>query len=357
LPKHIVLWYCAIRKELKSTQEKLEVYLIMKKLFGILLALTMLIGCVSVFAEEPITLTYAEVNPLEGTTVGEIAKAFKEKIEELSDGSILIDIQASGVLGSEDQVLDNLLGGGNITDISRLSGFALTQYGCEKASLMSIPYTFENEEHFWNFAASDLAKEFLNEPQEIGLPLRGICYGEEGFRHFFFKNEVRTLEDLKGLKLRVSADPVMTGMVTDLGAAATTIPFPELYSALNTGVVDGAEQPVANYLSNAFPEVAPYLLLDGHTLGAVQIVITDNAWNKLNEEQQGWVMEAGQYASEVCAKVVSEVEAKTFEKLKEAGVTVIEVEDKTPWIEACQKTIKANTEKHADLYQQILDMK
>ncbi|MDO5022806.1 MAG: TRAP transporter substrate-binding protein [Eubacteriales bacterium] len=329
----------------------------MKKLFGILLALTLLLGATSVFAEEPLTLTYAEVNPLEGTTVGEIAKAFKAKVEELSGGSIVIDIQASGVLGSEDQVLDNLLGGGNITDITRLSGFALTQYGCEKASLLSIPYTFEEADHFWKFAASDLAKEFLNEPQEIGLPLRGICYGEEGFRHFFFKKEVRGLEDLKGLKLRVSADPVMTGMVTNLGASATTIPFPELYSALNTGVVDGAEQPAANYLSNAFPEVAPYLLLDGHTLGVVQIAITDNGWNKLNDEQRGWIMEAGQFASETCARVVSEVEAKTFEKLKADGVTIVEVTDKAPWVEACQETIKANTAKHADLYQQILDMK
>jgi TRAP-type C4-dicarboxylate transport system substrate-binding protein len=311
---------------------------------------------VSASADEPITLTYAEVNPLDGTTVGEMAKSFKAKLEELSGGTVLVDIQASGVLGSEDQILDNLLGGGNICDLSRISAFALTQYGCDKASLLSIPYTFVNEEHFWKFADSDLAKEFLNEPQEIGLPLRGICYGEEGFRHFFFKNEVKGLEDLKGLKIRVSSDPVMTGMVSNLGASATTVAFTELYSALNTGVVDGAEQPTANYRSNAFQEVAPYLLLDGHTLGALQIVITDNAWNKLNEEQQGWVMEAAKAASQTCREKVAEIEQKTFDQLKEDGATVIPVEDKGPWIEACQPTIKANTEKLADLYQQLVDM-
>ena len=158
----------------------------MKKLLGILLALAMLLGCTAALAD-PVTLTYAEVNPLDGTIVGEMAKAFKEKAEELSAGDITIDIQAGGVLGSEDQILDNLLGGGNITDISRISAFALTQYGCNKAKLLSIPYTFVNEEHFWNFAASDLAQEFLLEPAELGLGLRGLCYGEEGFRHFFFK--------------------------------------------------------------------------------------------------------------------------------------------------------------------------
>ena len=330
----------------------------MKKILALTMALCMIFAmcAVSASADEPITLTYAEVNPLEGTIVGAMAKAFKEKVEELSGGAVLIDIQASGVLGSEDQILDNLLGGGNITDISRISAFALTQYGCDKASLLSIPYTFVNEEHFWKFADSDLAQEFLNEPQEIGLPLRGICYGEEGFRHFFFKNEVKGLDDLKGLKIRVSSDPVMTGMVSNLGASATTVAFTELYSALNTGVVDGAEQPTANYRSNAFQEVAPYLLLDGHTLGALQIVITDNAWNKLNEEQQGWVMEAAKAASQTCREKVAEIEQKTFEQLKEDGATVIPVEDKAPWVEACQPTIKANTEKLADLYQQLVDM-
>ena len=330
----------------------------MKKFLAMTMALCMIFAmcAVSASADEPITLTYAEVNPLDGTTVGEMAKSFKAKLEELSGGTVLVDIQASGVLGSEDQILDNLLGGGNICDLSRISAFALTQYGCDKASLLSIPYTFVNEEHFWKFADSELAQEFLNEPQEIGLPLRGICYGEEGFRHFFFKNEVKGLEDLKGLKIRVSSDPVMTGMVSNLGASATTVAFTELYSALNTGVVDGAEQPTANYRSNAFQEVAPYLLLDGHTLGALQIVITDNAWNKLNEEQQGWVMEAAKAASQTCREKVAEIEQKTFDQLKEDGATVIPVEDKGPWIEACQPTIKANTEKLADLYQQLVDM-
>ena len=328
----------------------------MKKILGLVLALAMLLCCASALADDPITLTYAEVNPLDGTIVGEMAKAFKAKVEELSDGSVVIDIQAGGVLGSEDQILDNLLGYGNITDISRISAFALTQYGCDKAKLLSIPYTFVNEEHFWNFAASDLAQEFLLEPQELGLPLRGLCYGEEGFRHFFFKNEVKSLEDLKGLKIRVSSDPVMTGMVSNLGASATTVAFTELYSALNTGVVDGAEQPTANYRSNAFQEVAPYLLLDGHTLGALQIIITDAAWTKLNEEQQGWIMEAAKYASQVCREKVAEIEAQTFELLAADGATVIPVEDKAPWVETCQPTIKANTEALADLYQQILDM-
>jgi TRAP-type C4-dicarboxylate transport system substrate-binding protein len=329
----------------------------MKKVITLILALALVAFAAMAMADDPITLTYAEVNPLEGTIVGEMAKAFQSKLEELSGGSVVLDIQASGVLGSEDQVLDNLLGGGNVTDIMRISAFALSQYGCTKATLLSIPYTFENRDHFWNFANSELAEEFLNEPQSIGLPLRGLAYGEEGFRHFFFKNEAKDINDLKGLKIRVSSDPVMTGMVSDLGAYATTVAFTELYSALQTGVVDAAEQPTANYKSNAFPEVAPYLMMDGHTLGAVQMIITDNAWNKLSEEQQGWVVEAAKYASQVCREVSESKENETLEALKAEGVTVIEVADKTPWVEACQNTIKANTASEQEAYDKILAMK
>lgn len=328
----------------------------MKKLFSIVLVLVLALACVSALAEEPITLTYSEVNPLDGTIVGEMAKAFKAKVEELTGGSVIIDIQAGGVLGSEDQILDNLLGGGNITDVGRFSAFAFTQYGCEKAKLLSIPYTFVNEAHFWNFAASDLAQDFLAEPQAVGLPLRGIAYGEEGFRHFFFTKDVKSIEEMKDMQIRVSSDPVMTGMVENLGAQPANVSFTELNSALKSGVVEGAEQPTANYKSNGFQEVAPYLLLDGHTLGAIQIVITDSAWAKLSEDQQAAIMEAGQYASQVCAEKVAEIEGETFEALRAEGVTITEVEDKTPWIEACQPTIQENTASQAELYQQILDM-
>ena len=227
----------------------------MKKFLALSVAALTVLGAAQAFAA-PVTLVYAEVNPLD-TIVGQVGTTFKQKVEELSNGDVKIDIQASGVLGTEAQLLDGMLGGGDTVDIMRISAFALSSYGCQKAMLLSIPYTFVSREHFWKFANSDLAAEFLNEPQSIGLPLRGICYGEEGFRHFFFKNEVEGLKDLKGKKIRVSEDPVMTGMVRDLGASPTVVNFTELYSALQTGVTDAAEQPIANYRSNAFQEVAP----------------------------------------------------------------------------------------------------
>ena len=314
-------------------------------------------GDAAAAASDPkVTLVYAEVNPLD-TIVGQTGSHFKEKVEELTGGSGVVDVQASGVLGSENDVLDAILGGSTSIDISRISAFALTSYGCNKSKLLSIPFTFENRAHFWNFANSELAPEFLNEPQELGLPVRGIFYGEEGFRHFFTVKPVSGIADFKGLKLRVSNDPVMNGMVEGLGANPTVVSFGELYSALQPGVVDGAEQPIANYKSNAFPEVANNLILDGHTLGAVQAVITDNAWNKLTENQQAAVMEAAADTQAFNADLSETAENKVLDELKSSGCNVVDVPDKAPWQEACAKVISENTSDQAELYQQLLDMK
>ncbi len=307
-------------------------------------------------ADPAVTLTMAEVNP-EDTIVGQMDRKFADEVKRLSGGSVTIDLQASGVLGAENVVLDSMLGGGNDIDISRISAFALTSYGCKKATLLSLPYTFVSRDHFWNFAKSDLAKEFLNEPEELGLGVRGLFYGEEGFRHFFTKKEVKSIDDLKGMKLRVSSDPVMVGLVNGLGANATNVDFTELYSALQTGVVDGAEQPIANYKSNAFPEVAPNMILDGHTLGAVQVIISDNAWNKLTEKQQKAVELAGQVAGEFDRNMSQSKEDAVLAELKSSGCNIVEVSDKTPWQEATKQVIADNTKGVEDLYKKIVDMK
>ncbi len=302
-----------------------------------------------------VTLVYAEVNPLD-TIAGQMATDFKNKVEELSDGKIIIEIEAGGVLGSENEVLDAMLSSG-IIDMSRISAFSLTNYGGQKSMLLSLPYTFVSRDHFWNFATSDLAKEFLMEPQENGFGVRGLFYGEEGFRHFFTVKEIAGLDNLKGMKLRVSNDPIMNGLVEGLGAFPAEISFNELYSALQSGMADGAEQPIANYKSNAFQEVAPNLILDGHTLGAVQVIITDAAWNKLTSDQQAIIMEAGEFASRQ-NRINSEVKEKeALEQLKSQGVNIIEVNDIAPWQEAAKKVIEDHTKGYEELYQQILNMR
>ena len=334
----------------------------MKKVMAVMLAASMVCSMAACGQKEAtkesknVTLVYAEVNPLD-SIVGQTATYFAEQVNTLSNGTVTIDIQASGVLGSENDVLDNVLAGGDTIDMARISAFALTSYGAEKSKLLSLPFTFESRSHFWNFANSDLAAEFLNEPQTLGLPIRGVFYGEEGFRHFFTKDAISSVEDLAGMKLRVSNDPVMNGLVEGLGASPTVVSFGELYSALQSGVCDGAEQPIANYKSNAFQEVAPYLILDGHTLGAVQVIISDNAWAKLSEEQQNAIMEAGKLAQKFNAELSEGEENKVLDTLKAGGTTVIDGVDKAALAEACDAVISENIKGQEELYDKIKGMK
>lgn len=309
----------------------------------------------STATENVVTLVMAELNPLD-TIVGMTDQYFADKVKELSKGSMVIDLKASGALGAENDVLDTMLAPGSTIDLARISAFALTSYGGKNSMLLSLPYTFVSRDHFWNFAMSDLAQEFLLEPHNNGTGVRGLFYAEEGFRHFFTVQEIKGIDDFSGMKIRVSNDPIMNGMVEGLGATPTVVSFGELYSALQSGIVDGAEQPIANYKSNKFPEVANTIILDGHTLGAVQVIMTDEAWDKLTKEQQAIITEAGKQASVYNRSVSQEKEEGVLKELKDANVNVVDVTDKAPWQKAVSSIVNENIKGQEELYNKILNM-
>ena len=147
----------------------------------------------------------------------------------------------------------------------------------------------------------------------------------------------------------------MTGMVEGLKASPTVVSFNELYTSLQSGVVDGAEQPIAAYASNAFNEVAPNVILDEHTMSIASVVIADSSLDKLSEDQIEALKEAGKQTEEYCAQVSEEEEEKCKADLEEKGVNFVEVEDKTPWRDACADVISQFTSGVEDTYQAILD--
>ena len=313
-------------------------------------------------ASEPsITLTMSDVNPLEGTICGAVDLKFKEAVEAMSGGTITIDLQGSGVLGAEADILDGMLGGTGTVDLIRIGANSLNNYSCTKSILTSLPYTFESRDHFYAFAASDVGQELLNEPEDLKIGVRGLFYGEEGTRNFFtVKNHpVKTPEDMKNLKIRSSSDPVMTGMIANLGATPSPVSFSEIYPSMQNGTIDGAEQPVANYKSNSFTEVGPNLTLDGHTLGVFEVLITDNAFDtKLAENQQQVLLDASKICADYCQQISGDKEAEVIEQLKAEGVNVIEVEDKTAWREACSPIVEEYTKcELGELYNKILSIK
>jgi tripartite ATP-independent transporter DctP family solute receptor len=330
----------------------------MKKIVSLMLSLCVVVSGIVMFAgasEAAVKLVYAEVNPAD-SLMGRTAQAFKDKVEEISKGDVVIDIQFSGVLGAENDVLDTMIGGAGTIDMSRVATYSLNSYGSKSLSLLSIPYTFTGRDHFWKVARSELGAKLLDECSKLGLGVKGLFYAEEGFRHFFFNGKVESIADLAGKKLRVSNDPIMTGMVNGLKASPTVVSFTELYSALQTKVVDGAEQPIVNYQSNSFFEVAPYMILDGHTLGCAEVIITESAWGKLTDEQKAFIAEAGKYASEFNADLSAKIENDCKEELKASGVTFVEVKDLKAWQDACADVISQFSKGMEDDYKAILDM-
>lgn len=302
--------------------------------------------------EKDVTLVMAEVNPPE-TIAGQMDQAFKEKVEELSGGKIKIDLQCSGILGDIDTLMSMVSKGGNTVQIIRLSPQSFASYDCGKTLILSVPYAFSSKEHFWNFVSSPLGEKVLNEPVEKKLGVKGLFLCEEGFRHFFSKNKIESTADFSGLSVRGTNDEAMQGLIAGLNAKSIPVNFADLYSAFQTGTVDVAEQPIANYLANHFYEVAPYMILDGHTLGVMEPAITLEAWNSLSENQQNILLEAGKYAQQFCRELSQSEEDKVRKQLIALGAEITPVKDVSPWQAACADVIKKATAADPKFYEDI----
>ncbi|MBR1536849.1 MAG: TRAP transporter substrate-binding protein [Treponema sp.] len=322
---------------------------------AVLIATSLFIGCKKE-EEKEITLVMAEVNPSD-TVSGRMDTAFKEKVEELSNGKIKIDLYFSGVLGDEKQVMAIMMAPESNIQLTRGPANLSSYSGGKqvKSRLISIPYTFSSDEHFWKFANSDLAEQILNEPYELGLGVKGLFYAQEGLRHYFSNQEIKTVEDLKGKKMRVSGQ-VLKALSDSFGSQSVEVKFTDLYASFQTGAVEVAEQPISNYLSNSFNQVAPYLVLDGHMIGAISVMVNSECWDSLTAKQQNILTEAGKYASDFCRQIMDEANELAMVILKSEGVKVTEIQDIAPWQNACSQMRKEAASIDSELYQKILDL-
>lgn len=278
-------------------------------------------------AEPEIILKYSEVNP-DGHFLTDTAYYFADQVAEKSNGRIKIDIYPAGQLANEK---DGIQTSSGVIDIVRCSTSSLSDFGVQKLNVLGMPYIIRDREHYWNVAQSDVGEELKAEPQELGLGMVGLFYVDEGFRHFFTVDPVNSIEDLDGMKLRVPTTELMSDTVAAFGAISTPISFSELYSSLQTGTVDGAEQPLSGYYSNRFQEVAPNLILDGHVYGSGMVCISEQAWNMLSAEDQQVLIDAGLATEEYNKNAAQENDDEMLELLKAEGVNVVEVPDKTEW--------------------------
>jgi tripartite ATP-independent transporter DctP family solute receptor len=254
-----------------------------------------------------------------------------ERLAEKSGGTMRIDVYPSEQLGSERELLELLqIGSLAMTKVSAavMEGFA------PAFRVFSVPYLFRDDAHRFEVLEGEIGRELLLAGEKFWL--RGLNYYDAGSRSFYTKTRhIERPEDLAGLKIRTLESTSSIQMVNHLGGSATPISWGELYSALQQGVVDGAENnPPSFYLSYHY-EVCKYYSLDEHTSIPDIVLISTKIWNRLDPEQQQWLEEAA-FESELYQKELwRQATEEALAAVQAAGVQVIRP-DKAPFIERVQ---------------------
>ncbi|MEW6202845.1 MAG: TRAP transporter substrate-binding protein [bacterium] len=273
-------------------------------------------------------------------------------ISERTNGRIQLKVFPSAQLGSETQTIENTQMG--TLDINRVSSAPLTEFS-EKIGIFSMPYLFRDEEHFWKVLDGPIGQEVGADLEKKGLKL--LAYYDSGARSFYnTKRPIRTPDDLKGLKIRTQKSQVMMDIANTLGAAATPMSFEEVYTSLQTGVIDGAENNAASYLSTNHYEVAKYYSLDAHARVPEVVIISMKTWNKLSPADRKLVAEVAKDSEKVQRRLWAKYETDALTKVKAAGCKV-NVPDTKPFRERVQPMYEKYSDRFGDLVERIQAVK
>jgi tripartite ATP-independent transporter DctP family solute receptor len=248
-----------------------------------------------------------------------------ERVQERSGGHMRVEIFPNEQLGNEKECIEALqLGYLAMTKTSSapMEGFV------PQMQVFGVPYLFRDSEHLWKVLNGQIGRKLLLAGESKRL--RGLCYYDAGARSFYAKKEIRHPSDLAGMKIRVQNSIMSMKMVRAMGGSPTPVPWGELYTALDQGVVDGAENNSPSLRTSRHYEVCAYYSLDEHTCLPDILVIGTRAWNRLSLEQQRILQEAADESVEYQRKIWAEAEERDLETLRQQGVTIIRP-DKEPF--------------------------
>lgn len=259
-----------------------------------------------------------------------------ERISELSEGNLIIDIYPAEQLGAEHELIE-LVQIGSIA-ITKVSAASLQSFA-DEYKVFGLPYIFRSKKHFFNVIDSDIGQDLLLSSEDKWI--RGLCYYDSGSRSFYTKDKPITHpDDLGGLKIRVMPSATAVEMVRALGGSATPISWGELYTALQSGVVDGAENNTTSLYKSHHFEVCKFYSMDEHTIVPDVVVIGKKVWDSLNNQQKEWIQQAANESAILQRELWEASEIESLEKVQEAGVKV-NYPDKDPFIERVQPLIES----------------
>ena len=292
------------------------------------------------------------------TGYGILGDIFADKLKSLSKGTMLVDQYPGAQLGQEPQVLQ-LVKSGDVEFCISSSANAATL--SPEAGVMSMHFLFRNEAHLIKAIADpEVSKAVKALIADTVQGARVIGLATLGLRHMYAKREIKKIEDIKGLKVRVQATPTEDTMFPAYGAQIVHMPFGSVYTSLQTGVMDVAENGINVYLANKHYEVAPVLSLTEHEANNSLVWISDKLWNSLNPEQQDWVQAAADEVNRTQPAKALELEHQSTEKLKSIGVKVVADVDKSgfvaiadPYLDKLAKGLGPHAEKIKNLIRAI----
>ena len=322
----------------------------------------MLFGMVFLFAaagcgkQEPeypkLLLRYADNQPDDYPTT-EAAKYFAGLVEERTEGKIVIRVYGNGKLGDENRVMEQVQFGG--IDFTRVSLGTLSEV-LPEFELLQLPFLYDSAEHMWRVLDGEIGDKFLADTQEAGFV--GLSWFDAGARSFYTRMPVTSLQDLQGLTIRVQESGFMSRVVELLGATPIQIAYGDVYSALQTEKIDGAENNFPSYAATGHYEAAPYLLLDEHSrLPEMQIVSTV-ALERIAAVDESFVeiiRECARESAEYERKLWRETEQQAKEQVKDLGcvITGLNKEQTDAFRAAVQPLYESYSEEETKLLEQI----
>jgi TRAP-type transport system periplasmic protein len=342
---------------IKEKTSQGETTMTLRKILGVIATASAILTAASANAQDVKHYRFAYDQP-KTTGYGILGDIFADKLKALSKGTMLIDQYPGAQLGQEPQVLQ-LVKAGDVEFCISSSANAATL--SPQAGVMSMHFLFRSEGHLIKAIADpEVSKAVKAMISDTVQGAHVIALSTLGLRSMYSKREIKNVGDMKGLKVRVQATPTEDTMFPAYGAQIVHMPFGSVYTSLQTGVVDVAENGVNVYLANKHYEVAPVLSMTEHEANNSLVWVSDKLWNSLTPEQQGWVQAAADEVNKNQPAKAIELEHQSQDKLKAIGVKIVTDVDKSgfvavadPYLDKLAKELGPHAEKIKDLIRAI----
>jgi len=308
-----------------------------------------LVAAAPALAQSKMVLKASDVHPAGYPTVVAVENIGK-KLDKATSGRLTVQMFASMQLGGEKEAIEQAQVGA--IQFARVSVGALGPV-IDDLNVFNLPYVFRDTAHMRKVIDGQIGQDLLDKVTNAGKGLVGLCWMDAGARNFYnTKHPVKTLADLKGLKVRVMGNPMFVDMANSMGGNGVAMGYDQVFSALQTGVVDGAENNPPSFVFDNHYQVAKYLTIDEHLIVPEMLVFSKKAWDAMSKDDQALLTKFSKEAQQEERKLWDEYEKQAMEKAKAAGTNIVQVSDADK--KAFQAAVKPVWDKYGPKYAEMV---